>query len=81
MQKMRKIMAKITIKLEGMHCASCASNIERSLKKIHGILDVRVNLLAKKGFIEAEHDIDDEEIRFGSRLFISATKSVFCKNI
>jgi len=54
---------KLTIKLEGMHCASCSANIERSLKKIHGVKEVRVNLLAKKAYIEAEHNISEEEIK------------------
>jgi P-type Cu+ transporter len=53
---------KIIINLEGMHCASCSSNIERVLSKIHGVKSASVNLLAKKGYIESEHDISDEEI-------------------
>ena len=52
---------KITI--SGMHCASCASNVERSLKKITGIKNVSVSLLTKKGFIESDKDISDEEIK------------------
>lgn len=52
---------KITI--SGMHCASCASNVERSLKKLIGIKNVSVSLLTKKGFIEADKDISDEDIR------------------
>ncbi|MBS3081350.1 heavy-metal-associated domain-containing protein, partial [Candidatus Pacearchaeota archaeon] len=27
-------MKKIKLTIEGMHCASCAGNIERSLKKV-----------------------------------------------
>jgi copper chaperone CopZ len=52
---------KITI--SGMHCASCASNVERSLKKLSGIKNISVSLLTKKGFIESENEISDEEIR------------------
>jgi len=52
---------KITI--SGMHCASCASNVERSLKKLGGIKSVSVSLLTKKGFIESDRDISDEEIK------------------
>src|SRR3989344_5249954 len=56
---------KKTIRLEGMHCASCATNIEKSLKKIKGIKDANVNLVAKKGFIEIEDNfnISDEELK------------------
>lgn len=52
---------KITI--SGMHCASCASNVERSLKKVSGIKNVSVSLLTRKGFIESDKEISDEEIR------------------
>ncbi len=54
---------KAKIEIEGMHCASCASNIERSLKKIHGVKTANVNLVAKKGFVELEHDVSEEELR------------------
>jgi len=53
--------AKITI--SGMHCASCALNVERSLKKVPGINDARVSLMTNKGFIESEEDIPEEEIK------------------
>ncbi|MFT7557525.1 MAG: Cu+-exporting ATPase [Planctomycetota bacterium] len=32
-----------TYKIKGMHCASCASIIERTVKKIEGVADVSVN--------------------------------------
>ena len=46
-----------------MHCASCASNVERSLKKINGIKNVSVSMLTKKGFIESDKEISDEDIK------------------
>lgn len=54
---------KVTI--SGMHCASCASNVERSLKKLAGVKGVSVSLLTKKGFIELEEgkDVSDEDIK------------------
>lgn len=55
-------MKKATINIEGMHCASCAANIERSLKKTPGIKSANVNLLTKKGYIEAEDSIAKEDI-------------------
>jgi copper chaperone CopZ len=56
-------MKKIKLKIEGMHCASCASNIERSLKKIPGIKEANVSLMTKKGIVESEKDISDEELK------------------
>ena len=52
---------KITI--SGMHCASCASNVERSLKKLSGVKNISVSLLTRKGFVESDHEISDEDIR------------------
>ena len=36
-------MKKETYKIKGMHCASCASIIERTVKKIDGVEDISVN--------------------------------------
>jgi len=53
---------KIKLTVEGMHCASCASNIERALKKIPGINEVCVSLLINKVIIQGEDNIDVNEI-------------------
>ena len=55
-------MKKIKLTISGMHCASCASNIERSLKKTPGVKNAVVSLMTKKGFVEAEDSIKDEEL-------------------
>ena len=48
-----------------MHCASCASNIEKSLKKIPDIKTANVSLLLKKGTVELEEnkEVSDDELR------------------
>ena len=56
-------MRKIKMSIEGMHCASCASNIERSLKKVPGVHEASVSLMLKKGTVEAEGNISDEELK------------------
>ncbi len=56
-------MKKLKITIEGMHCSSCASNIERSLKKVAGIKEASVSLMLKKGTIEAEDNVTEEEIK------------------
>ena len=56
-------MKRLKIMIEGMHCASCASNIERSLKKVPGVKDANVNLMMRKGFVEIENSVKDEELK------------------
>jgi len=54
---------KLTI--EGMHCASCASNIEKSLKKVPGVKTANVSLMLKKGIVELDEkaNVSDEELK------------------
>lgn len=54
------MMKKITIPILGMHCASCAINIEKSLKKLKGVKSASVNFATQKAYIEGE--VDDNEI-------------------
>ncbi|MBI3334221.1 heavy-metal-associated domain-containing protein [Candidatus Pacearchaeota archaeon] len=54
---------KIKLLIEGMHCASCASNVEKSLKKVQGVEKVNVNILTHKGIVEADERVEDEDLR------------------
>ena len=56
-------MKKVKILIQGMHCASCASNIERSLKKVSGVKEVSVSLMTHKGVVEAEDSVKDQEFK------------------
>ena len=56
-------MKKIVMYIQGMHCASCASNIEKSLSKINGIKNIRVNVIMKKGYAEIEDNVKEEDIK------------------
>ena len=56
-------MKKIKLTIEGIHCASCGSNIERSLKKVKGVKDVSISVMTKKGFVEADDSVSDDEIK------------------
>lgn len=55
-------MKRAKIEIEGMHCASCASNIERSLSKTSGVSNARVSLLLKKGSCEIADNVKDEDL-------------------
>ncbi|MBI5046254.1 heavy metal translocating P-type ATPase, partial [Candidatus Micrarchaeota archaeon] len=49
---------KKTMVITGMHCASCASNIERRLKKLPGIQTANVNYATNKATVE----YDDSQV-------------------
>lgn len=54
---------KKKILIDGMHCASCASNIERSLKKVQGVNSVAVSMMTRKAIIEVDEKVSDEELK------------------
>ncbi|KJS11875.1 MAG: ATPase P [Peptococcaceae bacterium BRH_c8a] len=47
---------KISFKVQGMECASCAAKIERQLKRTDGVLDAAVNLAVAKVTVEYDPD-------------------------
>lgn len=56
-------MKKLKLSIEGMHCASCASNIEKSLRKVAGVKEASVSLMLKKGTVEVEDSVSEDEIK------------------
>lgn len=56
-------MKKYKITILGMHCSSCASNIEKSLKKTPGVKNANISLMLKKGTAECEDSVSEEEIK------------------
>lgn len=53
---------KKTYSIKGMHCSSCVKVIERSLKKIDGVISANVNYASEKAVVEAEDTVKDDEI-------------------
>ncbi len=41
----------IRLAIDGMHCASCVSNVEKALARVDGVRNVRVNLAAREARI------------------------------
>ena len=41
----------VNLSLSGMHCASCALLIEKSLKEVDGVIEANVNFAAEKASI------------------------------
>jgi len=54
---------KYKITISGMHCASCAGNVERSLKKVPGVKNVSVSMLTNKGIVESDANIPEESLK------------------
>jgi Cu+-exporting ATPase len=44
--------AKTIISIQGMNCASCVEKIEKSLKKIDGVIEAKVNFASEKAYVE-----------------------------
>jgi Cu+-exporting ATPase len=47
---------KAEIKISGMHCASCALNVEKSLKGLEGVGEAQVNFGTEKATVEYDPD-------------------------
>ena len=47
-----KAKEKCVIPVSGMHCASCASSIEKALKKKKGVFNASVNFASEKALVE-----------------------------
>ena len=47
----------------GMHCGSCAGNIERSLKKVLGVKEAKANAITNKAFVEIDDKTSEDEMK------------------
>lgn len=56
-------MKKFKITISGMHCASCAGNVERSLRNVRGVKNVSVSLMTNKSIVEAEDGVSEEALK------------------
>ncbi|MFP4268000.1 MAG: heavy-metal-associated domain-containing protein, partial [Spirochaetaceae bacterium] len=55
---------KKNLSIEGMHCAGCASAVERSLKGVHGVDYASVNIATEKALVEFDpNQVDFEALR------------------
>ncbi|RMF84483.1 MAG: heavy-metal-associated domain-containing protein, partial [Nitrospinota bacterium] len=46
------IREKVTIPIGGMHCASCAANVERALRRVQGVIEAQVNFGTETATVE-----------------------------
>ncbi len=54
-------MKKLKVSISGMHCASCAANIEKALKKTEGVISANVNFATEKATVELDQDRAGED--------------------
>ncbi|HEX6982477.1 MAG TPA: heavy metal translocating P-type ATPase [Balneolaceae bacterium] len=52
-----------TLKIEGMHCASCVSAVEKSLKKVAGVESASVNLATESATVSFDERITDDDLK------------------
>ena len=56
-------LKKKTLNIEGMHCASCVSAVEKSLSKLEGVEDASVNLATETASVSFdESKISDDDL-------------------
>ena len=56
-------MKKAKIEIEGMHCASCASHVEKNLSRVKGVKKASVSATNKKGYVECDISIKESDLR------------------
>jgi cation transport ATPase len=54
---------KRTIGIEGMSCGHCTASVEKALRAVPGVADVKVDLSAKKAFVDTKESVDDETLK------------------
>lgn len=53
---------ELKVRIGGMHCASCVSRVETSLKTLEGVKKAEVHLLTGMGLLELDRNIDWETL-------------------
>jgi len=54
---------ELVVPVQGMHCADCALNIERSIKHLPGVLEASVNYISGKAYIRYDpYRVDERTI-------------------
>ncbi|PWU23007.1 copper-translocating P-type ATPase [Candidatus Cerribacteria bacterium 'Amazon FNV 2010 28 9'] len=54
-------MKKISFPISGMHCASCAANIQRTLQKTKGVVNANVNYANEQATVEYDEKVGSEK--------------------
>lgn len=47
---------RVVFAIRGLECASCAIDVGRALRKIPGIVEININYVINKGYVEFDPD-------------------------
>ena len=80
--RLAALAQKLTLKITGMHCASCAAKIEAALKQVPGVRAATVNLAAEKAYVDADEGQAllpavlraVEDVGYGATLWVPARR-------
>ena len=72
---------RIKFKITGLDCANCASDLEKSIKKIEGIINVTINFITQKMEVECDEERKDEIIKDVKRIIKKEEPDVSIKEI
>lgn len=61
-KKLKNVIARKTIIIEGMTCDHCKNRVERVLNEMEGVAG-KVNLSKKQAIVSMEREVSDEELK------------------
>lgn len=61
-KKLKNVVARKTIMIDGMVCEHCKNRVERILNDMEGVA-CKVNLSKKQAIVSMEREVSDEELR------------------
>lgn len=69
-----KIVTKMNVYIDGMHCMNCKNSVTRSLQKLDQV-SAKVDLKKNMAYVESTRNVGDDEITFAiERLDFNVTR-------
>ena len=69
-----KIVTRMNVYIDGMHCMNCKNSVTRSLQKLDQV-SAKVDLKKNMAYVESTRNVGDDEITFAiERLDFNVTK-------
>lgn len=69
-----KIVTRINVYIDGMHCMNCKNSVTRSLQKLDQV-SAKVDLKKNMAYVESTREVGDDEVTFAiERLDFKVTK-------